>query len=203
MGIAMASDGQAGLLTTEQRHRTTTQRFEQKEYDVSNKIEPCCACFWTLGILGWTRKTLVLTEEEAHLTVKNNCKNDIQRRPYAQLGAVDKVNTCICCWAVRSDLTSPTKDGPGGLSPGLGCDQTLVEELVHELKERMINRGNIGQIRHQENMGLQVTELGAKMDLLMDHLGIQYPPSEETLARLYPNGRPNQQASPPQQAMLS
>ena len=179
-------------------HPTPTQRFEKKEYDVTNKCEALMCCVLSLGSAGCTKVTLVLEEEEAFLTKKNNCQNEVQRRPYAQLGAVDKSNNCVCCWAVKSDLTS--KDSPG-LCPGWGCQQDLVEELVHELKERMVKRGNIGQIKHQENMGLKLEEMAVKVDLLMDHYGIQFPPTPETMARLYPNGAPTLPAAPAQNSM--
>ena len=92
----MAREVGAGLLAAgqQQQHQDPTQKFDRKEFDVTNKIESCCTCFWSFGICGWTSKTLVLEEEEAFLTVKNNCTNDVQRRPYAQLGNVDKSNTC-------------------------------------------------------------------------------------------------------------
>ena len=65
------------------------ETFELKSYDVTNTIESACGCLFSLGIAGWTTKTLKLEADEAVLTMKNNCLNRTSKRPYAQLGSVD------------------------------------------------------------------------------------------------------------------
>jgi len=165
------------------------ETFPEKVFDVTNHIEACCGCFWTLGINGWTRKTLRLDAEEAVLTVRSNCINRVSKRPYAQLGSVDSVNSCVCCWSVGSNIEEGP-EGHMGLSPGFGCDQQVVEELVAELQARKVGRGNIAQIKAQEVLAMRVDHLHAKLDAVLAHLSIPPPPppamgvpQPETIAR--------------------
>jgi len=55
------------------------QRFEVKTYDATNYIESGCILLWC-PFLGWTKKTLILDEEEAVLKTDNNCCHSTQAR---------------------------------------------------------------------------------------------------------------------------
>ena len=103
--------------------------FERKEYDVTNKlgnyIACCCGCPCALA----NTQHLVLEPEEAVLTSKTLCDTNVQRRPYGELGSVDKATSCGCCIGVASGL--------GALTPGMNCEEALVNEIVEELKKRM------------------------------------------------------------------
>ena len=82
---------------------------------------------------------LVLEPEEAVLTRKTMCATNVQRRPYGELGSVDKGTACGCCVNVSSGL--------GPIQPGMGCEEAVVNEIVEELKARMKTRGDTGNIQ--------------------------------------------------------
>merc|ERR1711974_471288 len=104
----------------------------------------------------------VLEAEEVTLTY-NWCGvcNGETRRPYGELGSVDKGN-CLCCVGVASGLT---KDQP--LCPGSGCNEPFVAEIVSELKTRMRSRGDTGQISRTEAVMAEVRGLRGDVDLIM------------------------------------
>jgi len=149
------------------------ETFDEKVYDVTNYCESGCILLSTLGLAGCTKKTLRLEAEEAVLNVRNNCVNRTSKRPYAQLGSVDSIQAC-CCWAVASNIEEG--QGPDNLSPGWGCEQEKVQELVRELQARKVGRGNIAQIKAQEVLAMRVDHLHAKMDAILAHLHVDPPP---------------------------
>ena len=151
------------------------EQFEEKKYNVTNLIESACGLLFSCGIVGWTRKTLLLEADEAVLITRNNCLNRTSRRPYAQLGHVDAIQSCCCCWAVGSDLVQG-EEGSAGISPSCGCNEALVTELVAELQKRKVGRGNIAQIKAQEVLAMRVDHLHSKMDAIIAHLSIATPP---------------------------
>ena len=158
--------------------------FEQKEYDVTDTCWQAICCVtcplhWMPlmpGVLG--TKTLVLEPEEAVLYVRCGVCNVTTRRPYGELGSVDAGN-CLCFTGVASGLT---KGQP--LCPGAGCDKVFVGEIVGEMKRRMKQRGDTGQVQRAEVMLDQVRSLqeevsGMRADLrlVMEHLNIKAPDS--------------------------
>ena len=149
------------------------QTFDVKTYDATNFIESACTCFWC-PCVGWTTKQLILETEEAVLKVDNNCHHSVQKRPYAQLGQVESVNSCICCHGIQTDLTA-TKEGDGTLSRGCGCDKAWAEEVSSELQARKVGRGNIAQIQAQEVLAQRVDHLHTKLDLILAHLHLEVP----------------------------
>jgi len=124
-GSELAFQCPFGMLHDQSREAKAV--FPRHEFDVTNKIESCCACVNSCGIMGWTKKTLVLDTEEAELRFVNNCVDSVQKRPYAQLASVDKINSCCICWQVSSEL--------GDISPGFGCDRVFVSNLERMLQE--------------------------------------------------------------------
>ena len=149
--------------------------FEHKEYDVTNWI---CNC-------GCASARLILEPEEAVLRQACiPCVNTNKRMPYGELGSVDITNSCGCCWSFSSNLTPGQGDNPGGLAPGFGCDQALVEEIVAELKARMKVRGDTGNIQRAEQQlaiaaetRQEIATLSAKVDAILAHLNISPPPA--------------------------
>ncbi|CAM9525866.1 unnamed protein product [Sphacelaria rigidula] len=93
--------------------------------------------------------------------------------PYGELGNVHEMNVC-CCVAFSSNLSKGSGGGEGSsaIIPGNCCEKTLVNEIVRELKARMKNRGDTGQIRRAEENARQLKHLHAKMDAVMTHLNI-------------------------------
>lgn len=151
------------------------QQFEQLTFDATNYLEATFGCVFSLGIVGWTTRTLRLEEDEAVLITKNRCVSSIQKRPYAQLGAVDSENTCRCCWSVKTDLTGEAQGAPG-LARGWGCDEAWTKDVIGELQARKVGRGNIAQLRAQEVLATRVDHLHAKVDLILAHMHIGAPP---------------------------
>ncbi len=171
-----AESASASLLGAGQGETSATsgvQQFEDRSFDATNYIQSACACFWSLGIVGWTTKRLTLDNDEAILTTKNFCVNAVQKRPYAQLGAVDKENVCLCCYQVKTDLDGANGEG---LSRGWGCDSEWVSEVTSELQARKVGRGNIAQLKAQEVLATRVDHLHAKLDIILEHLRLSPPP---------------------------
>ena len=104
-----------------------TTEFGVKEYVVT----PGCLCCLTL-----CPQTLTLEAEEVVFKQATPCDTKTKRMPYGQLGSVDKQTQCGCCIGVDSNLTKGG-DEVSSISPGLGCQTELVEEIVAELKARV------------------------------------------------------------------
>jgi hypothetical protein len=82
------------------------------------------------------------------------CGNHVSKRPYGELGSVDRGN-CFCCVSVYSSF--------GQISPGCGCDAETVDEIVTELKARMRQRGDTAQIQRAEQTLERLDEVDAKL----------------------------------------
>ncbi|KAJ8612760.1 hypothetical protein CTAYLR_010394 [Chrysophaeum taylorii] len=150
-----------------------TEAFAHKAYDVTNYwvkfMPPLCIC--TLCTI--TTK-LELEPEEAVLSNKNCLCTSIERRPYGELGSVEKNTAFGCCASFQF--------GKVVVMPGCGCSGRLVEEIVRELKARMKARGDTGQIRRAEQhlaeiqvVKADVANLNAKVDAILEHLKIAPP----------------------------
>jgi hypothetical protein len=159
--------------------------FERIEYDTTDygcQLFLCLTCplhFLPLfpGVLG--TKRFILDEEEAVEEVKCALCSVNTRRPYGELGSVDKMNV-LCCVGVNSELS---KKMP--VFVGWGCDDPKVSEIVAELKRRMKARGDTGQIQ-KADMALQeikqlrteLADVRHDMKALLAHLQVP-PPSKE------------------------
>lgn len=122
------------------------------------------------------KKRLLLEEEEAVLT--SDCSwgcHEVSRMPYGELGNVREARVC-CCVGFSSNLTP----GDGGLGktiiPGNCCETALVAEIVRNLKARMKDRGDTGQIQRAEENVRQIQHLHAKIDALMERLQVAAVP---------------------------
>jgi len=160
--------------------------FKRIEVDVTDTCVQACLCvtcpltFLPLvpGFMG--KKKLVMDEEEAVLTTDCPCCTSVQRRPYGELGGVEK-GTCLCLTCLSGDLFSIGGGNKGGcIIPGGGCNNAkTVEHIYDTLKERMANRGDTGQVRRAEEHLDQMAQLrkdmdsvNQKLDLIMSHLRI-------------------------------
>mmetsp|Transcript_18698 Transcript_18698/g.45064 ORF Transcript_18698/g.45064 Transcript_18698/m.45064 type:complete len:169 (-) Transcript_18698:188-694(-) len=153
--------------------------FERKEYNVVDFCRQCCCCFTA-------SRRLILEPEEAVLEDKNICCTSTKRAPYGEMGTVDKSN-CLCCVGMTTGLTG-SGEGAQPISPGCGCSEALVNEILEELKKRIKARGDTGQIQRTEKTQQllqvtvgQVTELNAKVDLILRQMNIQPPPAMQTM----------------------
>ncbi|CAE7204042.1 unnamed protein product [Symbiodinium natans] len=163
------------------------QTFPEKVYDVTN----CGEAYGTsyLGIC--TRRTLELQSEEIVLKTRNCCVSSVQRRPYAQLNALEHRSVCFgLCNAINSDLAPMDDEGNGGIVPGCGCDAAYVQEIVREMNLRKEGRGKVAQMRQQKYMLERITQLAIKVPMLLKSLGVEYPPSDATLQRLFSGSAP-------------
>mmetsp|Transcript_27047 Transcript_27047/g.89970 ORF Transcript_27047/g.89970 Transcript_27047/m.89970 type:complete len:166 (+) Transcript_27047:69-566(+) len=150
------------------------QPFERKEYDVTNTLANTIAamCGWPCALMN--KQQLILEPEEAVLITTTMCDTNTQRRPYGELGSVDKSSTCGCCVGVSSGL--------GAMQPGCNCEEELVAEIVEELKKRMKTRGDTGQIQRAEQQLTEIMKvqsdmaaLNSKVDAILAHLEISAP----------------------------
>ena len=82
------------------------------------------------------------------------CGKHVSKRPYGELGSVDR-STCLCCISVDSAF--------GPISPGCGCDNATVDEIVMLLKDRMRLRGDTAQIQRAEQTLKRLDEVDAKL----------------------------------------
>ena len=87
------------------------------------------------------KTTLKLDSEEVTKTDIAICGKAQSKRPYGELGSVDRSN-CCCCVSVSSAF--------GPISPGCGCETELVDDIVAQLKVRMRDRGDTAQIQRAE-----------------------------------------------------
>jgi len=148
------------------------------------------------------KKTLVLEEEEAVLTIihpTDCCGNRVggvekeeRRTPYAQLGSIMKhegeAEECGNRAPIRAVHTDRMEIQPGfqGANGCCTCVQKesglkyepLIDQLIAELNQRKVARGNIGQMKAAEVAANRMEELYAKMDAIIAHLGITYKPPE-------------------------
>lgn len=149
--------------------------FPVVERDVTDTcMQVCCIVTCPLhflalvpGVLG--KKTLRMEAEEAVLSYDCLCCDGNTRRPYGELGSVD-VSHCGPCIGFSSNLA---KDFP--IYPGNCCETALVNEIVDELKNRMKQRGDTGQIKRTEAMAEHVLAIETKIDAIMAHMNIPIP----------------------------
>ena len=87
---------------------------------------------------------LELNDEEAIFRMSNCCMQMISREPYAQLGSVEPISGCMgLCKSVHTDKNH--------IWIGCGCSRPLINEIATELQHRKVKRGNIAQIRMQDD----------------------------------------------------
>jgi len=151
---------------------------EVKTWDVTSKIDSCLGCLFTLGIQGFTKETMELKADNMYIKTVNNLDDSDTKIPYGELDSVDVVKSCCCCFSVNDQV------------PGLGCDREKVEAIAADLNERKEKRGNIAQMRQLRSM--QTTSVGVDVmtDLLLNQSGIQYPPTPQEMAQIFPAGAP-------------
>lgn len=90
----------------------------------------------TFGVVPF-KSTLVLESDSVTKTDDNVCGRNVSRRTYAELGSVDR-STCCCFVSAES--------GMGSVSPDWGCRLEKVDEIVVELKDRVVAQGNTSQL---------------------------------------------------------
>lgn len=165
----------------EEVHLGLSEQQGEKDYSVTNYLESCCICLRSLGLAGWQTQRLHLGEEEVTLTKQDFCATSTMRMPYAQLGSVE-VETICCgsCFNVETD--------GGIIQPKCGCDKDLVDEISEDLQTRKVTRGNIAQVRMQENLMIEVIKLGVQLDEIARKEGVVYPPSQETMTQVFGPG---------------
>lgn len=161
-------------LTHEQKpHIEPHKEFDMRSYKVTNYPASIIACL-CCPLCGWNSSTLELGPDEMLLVQENWCNRAASRTPYGNLGAVETETMCCCC----SQL-------PEIATPGCGCNAALVNEIAAELQERKVKRGNIAQMKQQENIIIEVLNTEAKLDMIMHKRGLAYPPPAEVMARVF------------------
>jgi len=153
-----------------QVHVEPDQEFENKSYDVTNYPESIC----NLLCAGWRTRKIDLTPDEMLIVTQDCCSLIQSRTPYGNVDAVETETACCCC-AQLPDIATP----------GCGCNRELVNEIAAELQERKTKRGNIAQIKQQENIIVEVLKLGVKTDILFGKYKMQFPPTPEVMANVF------------------
>jgi hypothetical protein len=115
-----------------------------------------------------------LESEEMYIVKENLCCRQNTRTPYAQLGAVETEQSCCCCHEL-----------PETAQPQCGCAKELVDMIANDLQERKVKRGNIAQLKMQENLMNELLKLDAKLTLLMHFKDAKYPPSDEIMKKIF------------------
>ena len=82
------------------------------------------------------------------------CGENTSQIPYGKVGRVDR-GTCCCFNYLESDF--------GPISPGCGCDNKLVDKIVHQLKPRMNHLGEQAQIEKSEQAIHRLDEINGKL----------------------------------------
>merc|ERR1719188_850588 len=161
-----------------------SQGVQTKTYDVTSTIDSCMTCVGSCGVAGCTTTTMELGEDDLYITTKNNIDDSNLKMPYTEMDSVDVEKSCCCCWAVNEQ------------SPGLGCSRALVEEIAAELQTRKEKRGNIAHLRQLKRMQTTSVALNLRGSLMAEKKGIQYPPSQEVMSKLFRGRVPEALRSP-------
>lgn len=154
--------------------------FPTVKYDITDnlcqalQIALCPILFTPLipGMMG--TKTLTLEPEEAVYSVDCAFCTKNQRKPYGELGSVDVVVCFGCLHTVGTNFDFP-------ICPRSGCDKDMSDEITAELKKRMKERGDTGQVRRSEQAVEAINHAHVKLDLILQHLNIPVPPPQQTL----------------------
>jgi len=153
------------------------QPLPVRAMDVTNVFEKCHC----------TSRMLLLTEEEAELRLANCagvCGSINSKREYGELGFVEKQKSCVCCFSVASDI-SPIVER-SRMVPGCPCaNRATVGQIVQELRGRMAQRGQVGQIRKQEKILRMVAGMDESLRQVVGHMGLQFPPAPEEMQRRF------------------
>lgn len=127
-------------------HEIASQAFPTRTFQVRNECQNLCSFIGTCGIAGCMKHEMVLEPEQVVTTFRTNCGTSIDRKPYAQLKAVDEEIICCCCHMVNLHC------------PGWCGDSEMINEIASELQARKVGRGNIAQLRNQENTMIKALE---------------------------------------------
>lgn len=158
--------GQTPLLPPIRPHAKPSEQFPMKEYDVTNLCASACCCF--------TQKDTITLEPDKQIYKSVNCIGDsVNSMPYAQISSVDEERDCWCLRSVN------------GMMPGCGCSGNLVTEVATELQQRKVGRGDIAQLKNQENTMLNALELSVRTGTVLKKVGVQYPPTQATMSEDY------------------
>jgi hypothetical protein len=120
------------------------------------------------------KEQLTLNPEEVKYDATNCCSDVHFVRPYGELGGINNVNACGCCYGWSSDLFPLVEGNQGYNMPGcFGCGKKeLRDEIVAELKLRMRARGDTGLVNRAEKQALDMQymkhvlrEIGQKLDV--------------------------------------
>lgn len=153
-------------------HIQSSERLDTRQWNITNFTDRICRCCQSVN--------LELNDEESLITRHGPCCRSIVREPYAQMGSVEKASVCCVCASAQTDHAV--------ISPDCGCSSGVVNEIAHELQRRKVLRGNIAQIKQQENLMIELIKLGVKLDLICAKEGVQYPPSQDALNRVFGAG---------------
>jgi hypothetical protein len=76
------------------------------------------------------------------------------------------------CSRTRSSFNPSFVSPLGSISPGCGCNEERVDEIVDELRKRIRERGDIAQLHRTEQTLKRLDEMDKKIDMIMEALKI-------------------------------
>lgn len=115
-------------------------------------------------------QTLTLSKDEAIVISESPCYKCHAVESYAQLGSVQAFKLQCLSFAQTDHVL---------ICPGCGCNDALVNEVVQEMRTRLVLRGRVAQIRQQEELMMEVIRLQVKLDLLLHEAKLSFPPSQD------------------------
>ena len=122
-------------------HADVVRAFEPNAYNFTDPCESASVCWNTCGLAGpVTRRTVDLEADELVVHVSNWCSTSTARTPYSQMDGVDVDESCCVCYEL---------DGVGGAC--VGCGDAELRSIAAELEARIEKRGDIAQIKLQDN----------------------------------------------------
>jgi hypothetical protein len=155
-------------------HIAPDKDFQTRKFNVTNYPEAICTCL-CCPCAGCTTRELDLGPDELTITSSNFCDQTTSRIPYGNLGSVETELTCCFCHEL-----------PDVANPGCGCSRAVVDAIAEELQERKVKRGNIAQMKQQENIILELLKLEAKADVMAyAKFGIAFPPPPEVMSSAF------------------
>lgn len=100
-----------------------------------------------------------------------DCGSNSHKELLSYSCTLNESRTCCLCFYIFK-----RHDPVTGISPGLGCDDALVTEIVAELQKRKEQRGGIAQMRKLDFLVNKVTSVAQQITATLQKVGTQYEP---------------------------
>ena len=148
--------------------KTDRMRLQPGRQGVVPECPPCVGCFMVEG----GEKCGGLGGESS--SFRRCCKTAASLRPFG-ISACRSEYPCGTPRRGRDPSPRNIHVAPrGGAATRRRRYEPWVDNLVIVLNEKKVSRGNVGQMKKQEDQEKRVEELHKKMDAIIKHLGVAY-----------------------------